>query len=165
MLRNQAGIVLRFAADDWRSEIGPKESSQRTDIGRAVVDPHFQRWELIADLAERPEIVPVVLDRVEIGDIKGREGEDRQETANHIERVAGWRQRRYKWAIGPSVALARVDNLTAHEVNDRDNLQRGLRGVMIEGGSPSPLGAAGSNREIWPALALPPQLKVELSKK
>src|ERR1700722_9085103 len=130
MLCDQRAIMLGFAANDGRPKIGADESLDCASVGRAVVNPHLQRWKLFADAAQRPDVVAVSLDRVEIGDIKGRKGVDRQQTTNDIDRVAGSRKRRFERPIRCPIAAPRADDLAMQEVNDWDKLKRGLRGLM-----------------------------------
>jgi len=153
MLCNQRAIMLGFAANDGRPKIGADESLDCASVGRAVVNPHLQRRKLFADAAQRPDIVAVPLDRVEIGDIKGREGVDRQQATNDIDRVAGSRKRRFERPIRRPIAAPRADDLTMQEVNDWDNLQHGLRGPVKERFASPHKGSGGPSRDTWPKQA------------
>src|SRR5258708_2230559 len=133
MLCNQLVIALGFAPNDWRPKIGADHSLECGVVGRAVVNPHLQGWKLFTNAAQGREIAPVALDRVEIGDIKRWEGIDREKAAHDIHRVAGWRERGFEPPVRRPVAHPRADDLAPHEVNDWDNPQRDLPGLIRQG--------------------------------
>src|ERR1700693_5805725 len=164
MLCDQRAIMLGFAANDGRPKIGADESLDCASVGRAVVNPHLQRWKLFADAAQRPDIVAVPLDRVEIGDIKGRKGVDRQQATNDIDRVAGSRKRRFERPIRRPIAAPRADDLAMHEVNDWDTLQHGLRGLVRGRFASAHKGSRGPRRYTWPSRALEYNFRSSLMK-
>src|SRR6185437_15056406 len=88
--------------------------------------------EVRAQAPEGGEIVPLALDRVEIGDIKDRKRIDRDEAADDRDGIAARRQRRFERPVGRALAHSRADDLAAHEVDDRDGLQvSSLRSVRF----------------------------------
>ena len=135
MACDQVAVALRFAANDRRAHIGSNESVERGEVGHAVVDPHLQGWKRFTDAAQRREIVPEALDRVEIGDIERWKGIDRQKAAHDIHRVAGRRKRRFERPVRRPVSHLRADDLAMQEVKDWDNPQRSLRRPVREEGT------------------------------
>jgi hypothetical protein len=83
----------------------------------------LQCWKLGANAAQRGEIIPIALDRVEIGDIKRRKRIDLEQSAYDSDCIAGWRKGRVQRLVRRAIAHPGADNLAAHEVNDRDGLQ------------------------------------------
>ena len=118
--------MLRFAADDRYSQVGADERVKRGEVRRAVVDPRLQCWKLCANAAQRWEVVPVALDRVEISDIEGRKRINREQAAHDIGTgsLVG-ESGDFERPIGGAIAHLRADDRAAHEVNDRDDLQVG----------------------------------------
>ena len=123
MARDERAVALRFRADDRRAETGANQILERVRLRRAVVDPHVEPRKLRTQAAERGEVVPLALDRIEIGDIKGRKRIDREEAAHDRDGVADRRQRRFERPVGRAFAHSRADDLAAHEIDDRDGLQ------------------------------------------
>ena len=123
MLRDQRGVVLRFAADDGRAETATNESGDGRRVRRAAVNPHNKVWKSSADAAQYGGIVAGARNRVEIRDIERRKRMHRKEAADDVYGVAGWRKRRFDWPVRRTIADSRMHHLAAHEVNDRNCAQ------------------------------------------
>ena len=111
-------IALSLAAEHEFAQVLRQPVTAGGAFGESVVDPEAECRKLLPDLANGRDVVAACLDRVEVGDVKRREGVHREQAGDDIDGLAATAKLRVHGAVGVPLAALGMDDLATFEVDD-----------------------------------------------
>ena len=111
-------IPLSLAAEHEVAQVLGQPIAAGGGIGKAIVDPQPQFRKYLPDLANGRDAVAARLDRVEVSDVKRREGVHREQAGDDIDWLAAAAKLRAHGAVGIPLAALGMDDRAAFEVDD-----------------------------------------------
>ncbi len=131
-LLDEPEIGLALAAENEPAEPGIEEAPAIATVVEAGVDPEVEPGEVGPQAAEGAPMIALLPDRIEIGDVDGAEGVETQEAIDHGSGIgAAAEHRAVERAIAVPLPGPGMDDLTAHQVDHRQDLEIGHRWPVL----------------------------------
>ena len=106
-----------LAADNCLSQSTRLPRRKFLGIGNACIGPYGKCWKTSADIFQRREVVPLILDGVEIGHVKRFERIDVEDRGHDVYRIASSAELADQGTIVGPTALNRTDDDTLKEID------------------------------------------------